>query len=113
MVSTVTEAGKERTSQADIIEEILGEEIVDETDREERKVLRLPSGELLVDPAVETLELARTLEMKLPSGRLGELVVQQLGRIPDEGEELEVSGLLVRVERATPQRIVQLRVAKP
>jgi CBS domain containing-hemolysin-like protein len=38
--------------------------------------------------------------------------VQQLGRIPDEGEELEVSGLFIRVERATPQRIVQLRVVK-
>jgi len=95
----------------DVIEQLVGE-IVDETDREERKVLRLPSGELLVDPTVETLELAGTLEMKLPGGRLGELVVQQLGRIPDEGEELEVSGLFIRVERATPQRIVQLRVVK-
>ena len=68
----------------DVIEQLVGE-IVDETDREERKVLRLPSGELLVDPTVETLELAGTLEMKLPGGRLGELVVQQLGRFRSRG----------------------------
>ena len=95
----------------DVIEQLVGE-IVDETDKEERKVLRLANGDLLVDATVETLELAATLGIKLPAGRLGELVVQSVGRIPAEGESLELNGLVMVVEQATPRHLVQLRVKK-
>ena len=95
----------------DVIEQLVGE-IVDETDKEERKVLRLANGDLLVDATVETMELAATLDIKLPAGRLGELVVQNEGRIPVLGESLQLEGLSMVVEKATPSHLVQLRVKK-
>jgi CBS domain containing-hemolysin-like protein len=95
----------------DVIEQLVGE-IVDETDKEERKVLRLANGDLLVDATVETMELAATLDIKLPAGRLGELVVQNEGRIPVQGESLQLEGLSMVVEKATPSHLVQLRVKK-
>lgn len=95
----------------DVIEQLVGE-IRDETDREEHKVLRLPSGELQVDPGVETMELEATLELKLPTGRLGQLIVQEEGRIPETGETLELFGLSIVIERASKQRIELLRVSR-
>lgn len=98
----------------DVLEQLVGR-IEDEFDpRQVPMVRRLGGGRLLVSG-------------RLPVGRLPELaagrtvppgdydtvagfVIQELGRIPDEGDEVDAAGLRWRVTRMTGQRIAELRV---
>jgi CBS domain containing-hemolysin-like protein len=96
----------------DVLEELVGE-IEDETDLETRDLVRLSDGVLLVQPEADMAEVA--LAMGIPpsrEGRIAELLVDDLGRIPKARERLDWQGLTVEILEARRQRITLMRVER-
>ena len=96
----------------DLLEEIVGE-IREEHEPEEALIREDADGSWVVDAAARVDELEDALGLELEEGdfdTVGGLVVSNLGRLPGEGETLEVSGLRIEVLKADQRRIRQLRV---
>jgi CBS domain containing-hemolysin-like protein len=97
----------------DILEEIVGE-IVDEHDQEEPLVEALDDGALRVDARLGVDDLNELLGSQLPEegwDTVGGLVFGTLGRVPVEGDELELAGLAIRVEQVQGRRVGKVLVA--
>lgn len=98
----------------DLIEELVGE-IRDEYDVEEPEVEPLPGGAVRVNARMAVDDLGELLGVDLPEGEwdsVGGLVFTLLGRVPDEGEEVEVGELVLRAERIQARRIGRVRVRR-
>lgn len=98
----------------DLLEEMVGE-ITDEFDVEHALVEKLEEGRFRVSGRVPLSELSETLEAELPSGRwstVGGLIFTMLGRVPEEGESLEVNGHRFLVERVQRRRIARVLVTE-
>jgi CBS domain containing-hemolysin-like protein len=96
----------------DLIEELVGE-IRDEYDVEEPMVEPLPGGGVRVNARMAVDDLGELLDMELPEGdwdSVGGLVFTTLGRVPANGEEVTVDGLVLRAERVVGRRIGKVRV---
>jgi CBS domain containing-hemolysin-like protein len=96
----------------DILEEIVGE-IEDEFDPEEREPMRDgPDGLVIAGWAP-----VRLVEERLGVGftehheaTIGGVVLERLGRLPEEGEEVEIDGVRFAVLASADARIQELRV---
>lgn len=98
----------------DLIEEIMGE-IQDEFDREEKHIETLPDGSLRVDARTSIYDLNEIMELELPDDEfdtISGLVFHSLGKLPVEGQELDVGELHVVVEKVVGRRITKLLLAK-
>ena len=98
----------------DLIEELVGE-IVDEFDVEEPPVERLPDGSVVVTGRMAVDEAAELLDAELPQGgwdTVGGLVLDLAGRVPREGEAVEVDGLRLTAERVQGRRIGRVRIER-
>jgi magnesium and cobalt exporter, CNNM family len=96
----------------DLIEELVGE-IVDEYDVEDPPVQRLGDGELSVSSRFPVDDLNELLDARLPEGdwdTVGGLVFNVLGRVPVEGDALDVDGVRLVVEKVQGHRIGRIRV---
>ncbi len=96
----------------DLIEELVGE-IVDEFDVEAPLVEALPGGDIRVNARMSLDELNELLNIGLPVGdwdSVGGLVLDLLGHVPHEGEEVEVDGHRLRAEMVKGRRIGRVRV---
>jgi CBS domain containing-hemolysin-like protein len=96
----------------DLIEELVGE-IVDEYDVEEPPVQRLGEGEVSVTARLPVDELNELLDADLPEGdwdTVGGLLFNVLGRIPVEGEAVDVDGVHLVAERVQGHRIGRIRI---
>jgi CBS domain containing-hemolysin-like protein len=96
----------------DLIEELVGE-IVDEYDVEEPPVEHLAEGALSVSARLDVDELNDLLHAELPDGEwdtVGGLFFNLLGRIPAEGESVEVGGMRLVAEKVQGNRIGRIRV---
>jgi putative hemolysin len=96
----------------DIIEELLGE-IVDEFDVEDAMVEPLPGGDYRVDARMALDEVNELLRAQLPAGHwdtIGGLLLSELGRVPVEGEAIEVAGWQLTAHRVVGRRIGRVRV---
>jgi CBS domain containing-hemolysin-like protein len=96
----------------DLIEELVGE-IVDEYDVEEPPVVRLDNGGFSVSARLAVDELEELTEAHLPTGEwdtVGGLLFNVLGRVPVEGESVEVGGLTMVAERVEGNRVGRIRV---
>jgi CBS domain containing-hemolysin-like protein len=98
----------------DVIEEIVGE-IEDEFDEEEKLFEWLDDRSLKVDPKIDLEDLRDVLGVELPlddgSETLAGLVYEAAGKVPESGDEVEIAGMSVRVERVEDQRIRQVRIS--
>jgi len=95
----------------DLIEELVGE-IVDEYDVEEPPVENLGEGEVSVSARLAVDELNELLEAELPEGdwdTVGGLLFNLLGRVPLQGESVDVDGVHLVVERVQGNRIGRIR----
>jgi len=76
----------------DVLEEIVGD-IVDESDRPIEDLWSQDDGSLHALGTIELRKLCRQLEIKLPpdteASRLGGLIMELLGRIPEKGDTVE------------------------
>jgi len=98
----------------DIIEELVGE-IVDEFDVEEPPVERRPDGSVVVTARMTVDEVDDLLDAQLPQGTwdtVGGLVLDLAGRVPDEGEGVEVDGFRLVAERVQGRRIGRVRIER-
>jgi putative hemolysin len=99
----------------DLIEELVGE-IVDEYDVEEPPVQWLPDGQVSVSARLPVDELSELLDVELPEGdwdTVGGLLFNALGRVPIEGESVDVDGTHFVAERVQGNRIGRIRVMRP
>jgi len=88
----------------DIVEEIMGE-FADEHEVGVRRIRSLAAGTYIVDAMTDIDDLNEELGLDLPKLRydtVGGLVMRRLGRIPEEGETFEFSGILFEVVEAYP-----------
>jgi putative hemolysin len=97
----------------DLIEELVGE-IVDEYDVEEPPVENLGEGEVSVSARLAVDELNELLEARLPEGdwdTVGGLLYNLLGRVPLQGESVDVDGVHLVAERVQGNRIGRIRAS--
>ncbi len=96
----------------DLIEELVGE-IVDEYDVEEPPVQPLDNGAFSVSARLAVDELSELVDAQLPTGdwdTVGGLLFNELGRVPVEGESVEVDGLTMVAERVEGNRVGRIRI---
>jgi len=97
----------------DLLEEIVGE-IRDEHDLDEVLVLKEPDGSWLVSGSARVEQLNAFVDSELEGQRefdtVGGLVVSTFGRVPREGETLEIHGLWIEVVKADPRRVYRVRI---
>jgi putative hemolysin len=99
-------------SLEDALEEVVGE-IFDLHDAERTRYTPLAGGEVLVGAQMEIDVFNQILGTDLRDPEMetiGGFVMHRLGRIPAQGEKLEVGTLRFTVEQALPNRILKLRV---
>ena len=98
----------------DILEEIVGE-IVDEHDQEETLVEPLHDGGIRVDARLGVDDLNEVLGATLPEDgwdTVGGLVFGTLGRVPLEGESIELDGIVITIERVQGRRVGKVLVTR-
>jgi CBS domain containing-hemolysin-like protein len=98
----------------DILEEIVGE-IVDEHDQEQALVEPLDDGGLRVDARLGVDDLNEILDAALPEDgwdTVGGLVFGTLGRVPVEGESIELDGIVITIERVQGRRVGKVLVTQ-
>jgi putative hemolysin len=97
----------------DVLEEIVGE-IEDEFDVEDQLFEWIDDRSLKVDPKIDLDDLHDILGVELPlddgSETLAGLVYEAAGKVPADGDEVEIAGLKVRVIRVEDQRILEVLI---
>ena len=96
----------------DIIEELLGE-IVDEFDVEDAMIEPLPGGDYRVNARMGLDEVNDLIGAQLPEGdwdTIGGLLLATLGRVPAEGESVEVDGWELIAQRIVGRRIGRVQL---
>ncbi len=92
----------------DALEEIVGE-IIDETDKFEPHIVKLKSNEWRVLGKSEIDEVNETIEMDIPDTReydtFSGYVLDQIGRIPREKEEIHLGDFVITVSEMDGNRI--------
>jgi len=98
----------------DLIEELVGE-IVDEFDVEEPTVEWRADGSVVVAGRMPLSEADELLDAELPEGAwdtVGGLMLDLAGRVPHEGEAVEVDGFRLVAERVQGRRIGRVRIER-
>jgi putative hemolysin len=101
----------------DLLEEIVGE-IRDEHDEgEEEPIVRVGDGEFVVEAGTNIEDVNAALGISLPHEEfetIGGFTVGLFGRLPREGEDIDVGdGVKLRVDRTRNRRILTVRVLTP
>jgi len=98
----------------DLLEELVGE-IEDEYDVRETLIRVIDRDLFMVDGRAEIDAVEEVIGVELPEGdynTIAGLLLKMLGRIPESGEEVVVSGLDLRVVSASPTRIGKVRIRR-
>mgnify|MGYP006446653495 CR=1 FL=1 len=99
----------------DALEEIVGE-IRDETDKEEPHIIRKKSNEWTVLGKTDIEEMNETIGMEIPDTReydtFSGFILDKIGRIPTEREEIVIDSFIITVEEKDVNRIVKYSVKK-
>ncbi len=98
----------------DVIEELVGE-IEDETDVAEEPIHRVSRAEIVVDGGVELREINIAFNVSLPHlehRSLNGYILEELGRVPDVREKIELPGIEIEVLEATETQVVRARLKK-
>jgi len=99
----------------DVIEEIVGE-IRDEYDKETPLVKQIEENTWLVDGKINIEDLNESLGLSIPTEEdyesLGGFIFSQIGRIPQEKEEVHYQNLHLIVEKVHRQRIKKVRLVR-
>ncbi|MCL2669862.1 MAG: hemolysin family protein [Syntrophaceae bacterium] len=100
----------------DLLEELVGE-IEDEHDiGEARRVQKFADGSLLVDALIPVNDLEELLQVDLgeflPYYTLAGLILDQLGRFPEQGETLEWKAFLFSCAEVTETAILKVKIRR-
>ncbi|WP_153730300.1 hemolysin family protein [Sporosarcina obsidiansis] len=102
-------------TQEDIIEEMIGQDIEDETDvEEESMVFEKDENCLVCQGRLEIDDVIELLDVELPTDHdtIGGFVFQEIGHIPEVGEWFTYNSLLFEIEEMDRTRILRLRITK-
>jgi CBS domain containing-hemolysin-like protein len=97
-----------------VLEELVGP-IQDEFDRETPEIVKLNEGEYVVEASVTTNEVEQLINVELSPKdilSIGAFLLEQLGHIPVNGENVRVNGVEFTVEQVTDRVIDRIRVKK-
>lgn len=99
----------------DVLEEIVGD-IVDESDHPAEEFTPGPDGSIHLPASTELRKVCHRLDVEWDprSGivTIGGLITRQLGRVPEEGEEIEWQGLSLRVLSASARRTESIAITR-
>ncbi len=98
----------------DLLESIVGN-IQDEYDDEEEDIVQLDDKTFNFDGTTDIEEVEETLDIKIPEGEydtLGGLIMSELGRMPEENDEIICEGYKFIVEEMDERRIDRVRIEK-
>ena len=102
-------------TQEDALEEIVGE-IIDETDKFEAHIVKLAENEWLVLGKSEIDDVNEKLQMNIPDTKeydtFSGYVLDQIGRIPKEREEIHIGDFTITVKEMDGTRIKEYTVKK-
>ena len=103
----------------DIVEELVGE-IWDEKDEVVETVRKLSDNEYIVDADLNIFDMLEELELELKdfepeSNTVGGWVLEEMKKIPEQGESFEYAPLTVTIEEVGEKRVekVKVKVALP
>ncbi|WP_432363537.1 hemolysin family protein [Sporosarcina sp. UB5] len=102
-------------TQEDIIEEMIGQDIEDETDFDEEVLVYEQNEDLLIcHGRLEIVDAIDLLGVELPTDHetIGGFVMQELGHVPDEGERFTYENLYFEIEEMDRSRIVKMKITK-
>ena len=98
----------------DLVEELIGD-IQDEYDVDEGQSRQLTGGALEVDGLLNLDEFAEQTALELPDGpyeTVAGYILAVLGRVPREGDAVEIAGRALTVTEMDGRRIARVRVAR-
>ncbi len=98
----------------DVLEVIVGE-IQDEFDQEIPKILKISDDEFQIDGMTPIPDVSEALNITLHDANnvsIAGYIINTLGKLAKEGDELELQGYQVKVEEVKRRRIVRLRFTK-
>ncbi len=98
----------------DLLEEIVGE-VSDPFDPTEPEIAVQPDGSALVDGLVLVEDVNQFFHLDLETpyyDTIAGYILDQLGRIPQEGDEVRTNGVTLRVERMNGLRIERIRLIR-
>ena len=96
----------------DLIEEIVGE-IQDEYDLEEEWLIQEDDGSVLVDGRLDIEEFEEHFGLEVEREKfdtVGGYLVEHLGHVPNNGEKIQINGLVILIVSADQRAIRQLRI---
>ncbi|MGI5165147.1 hemolysin family protein [Spirillospora sp. CA-253888] len=99
----------------DLVEELIGD-IRDEYDVQDAQARRLHDGVVEVDGLLNLDEFAAVTGLRLPAGPYETVaghIMAVLGRVPAEGDGVEIAGHRLAVARMEGRRVARVRVAPP
>jgi CBS domain containing-hemolysin-like protein len=96
----------------DVVEEIVGD-VSDEHDRTRPGIVRRRDGSFVVPGLMRPDEVRARADLAVPDGpafeTVGGYVMAVLGRVPVVGDEVEIPGGVLRVDRMDGRRVDRLR----
>jgi putative hemolysin len=98
----------------DVLEELVGE-IVDETDVAEDALVRVSRNEIIAWGDADLREINHFFNTTLPQlehRSLNGYLLEELGRVPHPGEELEREGILLQIIDATETQVTRVRLRR-
>ncbi|WP_244834036.1 hemolysin family protein [Clostridium sp. BJN0001] len=96
----------------DLVEEIVGE-IEDEYDEDKKSLEVINKNEYVVDGSIRLNDLGDFLHMDLESEEfdsVGGIIIGELGRIPEKGEEVTIKDITYKVESVDKNRVKKVKV---
>jgi CBS domain containing-hemolysin-like protein len=98
----------------DVLEELVGE-IVDETDEPETPIVRINRNELLAEGTADLREINHFFNTAFPileHRTLNGYLLEELGRVPDEGESVIRVGVEIEILKATDTQVTRARLKR-
>lgn len=99
----------------DLIEEMIGQEIEDETDDDEEILIHeMTETRLVCAGRVEIEEVNQLFDLSIVNENetIGGFVLDQLGHVPEEGEQFTYENLFIEINEMDRSRIVTLTITK-
>ena len=98
----------------DLLEELVGEIEDEHDDGDLRRSERLADGSIMVDGQISLNDLEEVLDIKfeegLPYDTLAGLILQELGRFPEQGVKIRWNKYNLVCEEVTPTSIVRVKI---
>ena len=96
----------------DVLEVLVGD-IIDETDLEILEIEHISEDTVLVMAEADSIDVNEAICVNLPDMRVGELIIEELGRIPEQGEIFHIGpDAEFTVVSGTPRAIDKVQIRR-